>query len=113
MLKGEGPEKAPKIHPHRLSFGVFVASTVSLYLGNLGLGVWLILTGVTGTTFSTNPYIALSSVFDWIGAWFLSYVAYRRSHTFGYVLLGLTVALTFLFFVVFFFVALFFAALPA
>ncbi len=103
----ESSGQVPQARPHRLNFGAYVALVVVLYLGNLGLGVGLLLTGFSGSTFSTNPCIALSSILDWVVAWVLCYLAYRRSHTFGYVLLGFTIALTILFLVALFFVVMF------
>lgn len=93
--------------PPRMRLFVYVPTVVLLYVGNLILGVWLLFRGLLLPT----PYVAFSSILDWIGAWYLCYLAYRRSHTFGYVLLASTVALTVLILVAVFFLALFFGAL--
>ena len=94
-------------HPPRLNFGIYVLVVVLLYIGDLFLGVWLLFSGLNLTT----PYVSLSSILNWAGAWVLCYFAYRRSKTFGYTLVALTVILTVLIIAGVFLLALFFGAL--
>lgn len=93
--------------PPRMSLAVYVPIVVLLYVGNLVLGVWLLFSGLQLPTAN----VSLLSLLDWFGAWFLCYLAYRRSHTFGYVLLALTVASTLLILAAVLLLALFFGAL--
>ena len=74
-----------------MRFAVYVL-IVLLYVGNFFLGVSLLFYGLSLPT----PYVFLSSILNWVGAWVLCYFGYRRSKVFGYVLVTVTVVLTML-----------------
>ena len=95
------------VRPSRLNIVFYVLTIVLLYLGDLVSGVWLLFSGLNLAT----PYVSLSSILNWVGAWVLCYFAYRRSKAFGYVLVALTVVLTVLIIIGLFFVAVFLGTL--
>jgi hypothetical protein len=101
---GSLPTETPR---PRSNFAVYVLVIVLLYIGNMISGVWFLYYGLGSTTGD----LVATSILNWIGAWILCYFAYRRSHTFGYVLLTLTVVLTVLIVAAVLLVAFFFGVL--
>ena len=88
-----GPAQEPGGRPtenipprRRLNF-VFVLVVVLLYIGDFLAGEWLFFYELPA---NINPV----SFLFWFASWGLTYLAFRRSKTFGWVLLGLTLFFT-------------------